>query len=92
MKHHDAFQGPNLEDQKDVSSCMWMRTCFTQQHDVRVKHGLTLRRDCRSFSFRMNPDTSSRPMRMRWTGLVFPSTAPIETRADAAHISATIKL
>lgn len=60
--------------------------------DVQEQKSLTFSRTWRSHSFRTNPDTSSRPMRTRWTGLVFPSTAPIEMRAEAVHISATTKL
>jgi len=53
---------------------------------------LTISRVWRSHRFRTNPDTSSRAMKTRCTGLVFPSKAPIEMRAEAAHISATTKL
>lgn len=100
VKLHDAVQGLDLElDNTITSEFPTKRSEYIAcpAYDVNTlglkrTSLLTLSRVWRSHSFKTNPDTSSRAMRMRWTGLVFPSTAPIEMRAEAVHISATTKL
>lgn len=56
-----------------------------------IRH-LTWNIVCMSHWFSTNPVTSIRAKIRSWTGLVFPWTAPIATRVEAAHSSASIKL
>lgn len=53
---------------------------------------LTLSRVRRIHWLTTNPVTSTRAISKSWTGFVFPCTAPMATRADAAQSSASITL